>query len=170
MISDFKDACELNNDDWNELVGGWIKKYLDEKGLPVLVPRMELEIVEKQKALDQAKAMLNIQGNARLKALKSYVLEELVRIRKINRDGVVRDWRVKELEIIIKEAMKRFRVQLADVAKILKERSEKFDELEQEKVEEALDTVAEELVTGNKMEGLSERDLLVLQASSGGLK
>lgn len=176
VISDFKEACEFNEDDWNELTEKWAKQYLEKKGIKTAPKRLIEEIADRQKRIDQVEAMMKVSGGALMKALRRYLVEELDRIRQVRAQArsiaissggtnySVRDWRIQELEMIIKEAIKKYKAPLSEVSKIVKELSASYDESEKEKITEALGNVYDELEL-KETTGLSERDKVVLEST-----
>lgn len=171
LISEFKETFDLDGDDWNDWFTQMAKKRVEDKGItPKVIEHMRIELEMKQQSLDQADKMLVSKGGAMVKAINKYFLGELDRIRRLDRNGIARDWRTTELEQIIRESRRKYKLELADVNKILRQLTEHYKDPEREKVEDAIYNMAEEIIDQKDGTGLSEHDRLVLEASNGGSK
>lgn len=167
VLSDFKETFDIKGDDWNDWIDQKMKERIQEDGPGVIAKRMKAEILEREEKISLVEKMNEVKADAPLKAVNKFFLEELDRIRRVDRNGMVRDWRVPELESIVRTAMKRFKISMGDVTKSIGELTRHYDDQEKEKRDEALANVAAALEDEKNNQGLSERDRQVLEASRG---
>jgi hypothetical protein len=159
LKTDFLLACSYNGEDYKDLFEGWIKSYLKEKGLDVLVPRKLASIEEEQLELEELKAIMQEKGSARLKISTKYIHERILNVIRIPLQRG--EWTVKDsveigdIESIVRDSVRKFGITWEDACSIIKARAEK---IEKEELRRSIDVAVYELLTRMPGEGMRPRE------------